>query len=264
MAACVATVIVRLWQAGTLGRLAIAPLVLLQVVWGGDHYFLPTHAMLGQQPLKATMDLLSAGFGGRYAERFQISDALTKAGQAVPRDAHVLVHEQHVRLGLGRQAVSDSANVQGGISYRRARSPRDAWRLLHDLGVTHVLWPAGSNGVNGWADEAVFYDLATRYLPPPAHYDGMSLAPLGDRAPPETPFGPVAIFGCQLAHRVALPEVDQAIHTATSPPDAARVAELARDAGFVLVEASCRPPTLVLAGYDLVTTRSGWQTWARR
>jgi hypothetical protein len=266
MAAVVAALIWRLWHAGWVARLSMVPLVALQIAWGGDHYFFPTHAMLGQQPARVAMDMIADGFAGRFADRFQPPSNLVSAGKTLPRSARVLIHEQHLRLGIGAPAVTDARGTQGALSYRRARSPREVWRQLRGLGVTHVLWPSSPIGLENWGDEAVFYDLTTKYLAAPAHFDGVVMGALGGAPPPAAPYGPVALLGCQIARQVSLPDVDAAIGTAAPLPAEAELPAIARGADFILLESGCRArfQSIDLQPFRLATARKGWETWVRR
>jgi hypothetical protein len=262
MAAVVAAVIWSMWRSGWAGRVAIAPLVALQIFWGGDHYAFPTHAMTGQQPMRLSMDMIAGGFLGRFEERFAPPSNLVGIGKSLPKGARVLIHEQHLRLGIGVPSVTDARGTQGALSYRRARSPRDLWQQLRALGVTHVMW-AAPIGLEAYGDEAVFYDFVRHHLGPASAHDGWTLAPLPASPPSDRPYGPVALQGCSVAHRVSLPEVDRDIWVASPIPGPAEMPALQRGVDFVLIEGSCRDRYPGLSGFNLVTSRNGWETWSR-
>jgi hypothetical protein len=263
MAATVAAVIWRLWRAGWLARLSIVPLVALQVIWSGDHYALSKHVMIGQQPMRVTMDLLAGGYEGRGDERFGVPTDLAAAGKALPKDARALFHEQHLRLGLGRPIITDSRGNQGALSYRRMRSPREVWEKLRALGVTHVLSPASPWSIETWGDETVFYDFAFKYLVGAKSYEGVRMGALPATPPPDRPYGAVAILGCAANHRTTLAEVDKAIFIATPAPSPAEIAAIEKDADFILIETACRTRLPTANGYQLATTRAGWETWVK-
>src|ERR1019366_6412329 len=69
MAACTAAMLALAWRMGALVRGAVAMLVALQLVWGGDVYFYRQPTMAGDNPLKALVDHLGAGQEHRYEER---------------------------------------------------------------------------------------------------------------------------------------------------------------------------------------------------
>jgi hypothetical protein len=264
MAAVVAAVIWRLWRAGWVARLSVSALCALQIIWGGDHATFPTHAMAGQSTMRISMDLIASGFAGRYAERFSVSGSLVDAGKSLPPHAKVLVHEQHLRLGLGAPAVSDSFGTQGAITYRRARSPRDVWQQLRALGVTHVFWPASPMGLERSADELVFYDFVTHHLPAARRFGDALMAPLGATPPSDRPYGAVAIAGCQVVRKVSLTEVEPEFQHPGPPLAPAEIAAAFKDVDFVMLESGCRGRFPPLSGFDLVTTRNGWESWSRR
>jgi hypothetical protein len=266
MAAVLAALCVRLWAAGWMGRAALVPLLALQIVWGGDHYAFPTHTMLSERPLALTMNLLSSGFDGQVATRTSVPSDLLDVGKTLPPGARVLLHELHRRLGIAAPGVSDTRGMQGAFSYRRARSPRDVWNSWRELGVTHVTWLPTPLSLEAWADEAVFYDFAAKYLVNVVRPGGVPVGALPVQPPPARPYGAAALLGCGVAHRVQIPEIDLAIWTATPVPDAARIAELTRDVDFVFLEGPCRPrfESVKLDAFKLAFSRDGWEIWVRR
>jgi hypothetical protein len=264
MAALVAAVIWRLWHAGLVARISIVPLVALQLMWGGDHYFLPTHAMIGQQPVRVTMDLLSSGFRGQFSDRFQVNSDLGGVAKTLPPKSRVLLHEQHLRLGAGVPVVADARGTQGAFSYRRERSARGLWDRWRAMGVTHVMWPASPIGLETYGDEIVFYGFAKRDLIPRGRFGGLELGELPKTPPSAEPFGPVALQGCSLSYRVPLSRVDTDIWVQNGMAGDAQKAENQRGIEFIVLETACRGRYPTVAGFDLVTSRNGWETWARR
>jgi hypothetical protein len=268
MAAVVAGVIWRMWGKGIVARIAMVSLIALQVVWGGDHYALPTQGMIWTQPLKKTLDLFGGAYQGQFAERFQVTSDIGFASKDLPRGSRILLHEQHLRLGSDVPLLTDSRGSQGAFSYRRMRSAREMWDKLRAMGVTHVIWPSAPMGLETFSDDAVFYGFVRRYTAPRGTFQGtvnvMVLGELSATPPPAEPFGPVALEGCSVAHRTTLPEVETKIWTATPSITEAQKAENQKDAEFILIEAGCRGQYPSVSGYELVTTHKGWETWVRR
>ena len=108
---------------GLASKLALLMLIGAQVVVGGDVYFIQSHAMI-RSPIKRVNDLLSAGYKKQYEERLEVFTTWTRARDALPEDAHVLLHDNHTHLGLARRTTSDWGAWQFGITYGRLRSRR--------------------------------------------------------------------------------------------------------------------------------------------
>jgi hypothetical protein len=181
MAACTTAVLVLAWRSGALARVGLAALVALQIVWGGDVYFLRTHPMVGDSPLKALVDHLDAGHHGRYAERFRILINLSDLARKLPRDAKVVVHGRSERLGLRRQAITDILGWQGAIDYLVLETPTATARLWHELGATHVAF--SHRGVMAPEDlgrEAVFARTTDHFCTATEEVAGWRLCQLGD------------------------------------------------------------------------------------
>ncbi|HEY2901643.1 MAG TPA: hypothetical protein VGL59_13760, partial [Polyangia bacterium] len=130
MVAVTAGVFIRVWRLGGVARLGLVPLCLAQVFWGGDLFF--------QGALQGHIDqirghLTTSTNNRETSERRAITNTL-------PFDAKVVVHDEHLTLGLDRETLSDQAGFQGLIDYHPLRSAREAFDRFRSLGVTHVLW----------------------------------------------------------------------------------------------------------------------------
>jgi hypothetical protein len=159
MAACTAAMLVLAWQGRTLVRWGIALLVLFEIVWGGDVYFIRTHNMVGDSPLKELINFVAAGQRGDYGDRRRLhGGSLRNVGEVVPPDAVVLIHDRHDRLGLGRKSVSDTAGWQGTIDYLLLDTPNATLAAWRKLGITHAMWWSDRGGMSPeeLAREAVF------------------------------------------------------------------------------------------------------------
>jgi hypothetical protein len=189
-------------------RVAASVLIGLQIVWGGDVYFIPTHAMI-TSPIKAVVDLLGTGYAKRYQQRYDVYPTFQSIARALPEGARLLLHDNHVHLGVGAESVSDWGGWQFGISYGRQRSPREVWELLHGMGVTHVAWDnQGSKGWDSVAGDIVFFDFALQHTVKPARHGGMVLATMGPAPAPDAKLpSPVAYLGCNDAYRSGLYEL---------------------------------------------------------
>jgi hypothetical protein len=237
-------------QFGVLARGALSLLVAFQIVWGGDVYFLQTHAM-ARSPIKKVVDLLSAGFDGKYEERFRVQGSYQAIGKLVPRDARLLLHETNINLGTGVTTVLDNPGWQYAIEYGAAKTPAGVHRMLKDVNVTHVFAKTDrTRGTDSLAGEILFYDFLRRYSKKQRSVAGGILAELGDE-PPEGPFeSRVLLLGCGRDYRSGWYELED---LATPPfgPRAKRLpkpreeldgdqqTEAMTDAEYVVVDPSC-------------------------
>jgi hypothetical protein len=149
MAACTAAMLVLAWQRERFVRLGVTLLVLFQLLTGADVYFIRTHNMIGDSPLKELINFVAAGQKGSYDERWRLhGGSLQSVGVGVPEDAVVLVHERHDRLGLMRKSVSDTKGWQGAIDYLLLDTPNAAVEAWHRLGITHAMWWSDRGGMS--------------------------------------------------------------------------------------------------------------------
>jgi len=217
MAAVTAAIIIRIWSNGWAAKAMVALLVATQIVIGADVYFIQTHAMI-RSPIKRVNDLLSAGYEKKYEERFRVFKDWVAIGDAVPEDAHVLLHENHIHLGLSRRTTSDASTWQYGISYGRLISAREVWQLYRDLGVTHIVWrDRASAGNDPVAGDLVFFDFALRHTPDKKKVSGHWVASMPEQSPTDEPYRKVAFFGCNDMYQSGLYDLSQMMTPAFGP-----------------------------------------------
>lgn len=201
MAAVTAAGIVLVWrQARWVVRSALMTLVGLQIVWGGDVYFIATHAIIGS-PQKKVLDLLALGHKKKYRERFRILERYRDIGRALPKNARVLLHEERGgHLGIGRETVSDTHGWQFGISYGLRDSPRGVYDLLQEMGVSHLFWAnQQSSGEATVASDLLFFDFALKHAVDHRSLHGGTLARMPPHPPEESGEkfeDTVAVFPC--------------------------------------------------------------------
>ena len=279
MAAAVAAAIMLIWRTGREVRLALCALIGLQILWGGDVYFLPTHVMPGGTSIKATVDLLSSGLR-KDSERFERLGAYYEVSHLLPADAKVLVHEDHIHLGLGRMSVSDWGGWQGGLSYGRTRSPRDLVERLHEMGVTHIVWrPGASKHWDSLAGDLRFFGLVGRFAQPVHPVAELNVAPLPDPARVDPKENETVLYlGCDGTYEAGLyqfadltvPALYPRDRPPAYPPPRKPLAELSsveqalQDADYLIRQAGCPRaivpgPSFVLAAY-----REPTELWIKR
>lgn len=283
MAAVTAAISILIWrQHAPLARPALALLVGLQLVWGGDVYFFQTHAM-ARSPIKKVVDLLSAGFERKYEARFQVQGGFQAIGKLVPEDARLLLHETNINLGTGVTTVLDNPGWQYAIEYGKTDGPRGVHELLARMQVTHVFAKTEkSKGSDSVAGDIRFFDFLRRRGENPVSVNGGILVTVG--APPSGDFDDsVAVLSCGRDYRPGLYEVGDLAtppfgprmkelpaprEEADIPEDAA---ELVERAEYVVADTSCfdGPVPGLRERHTLLIKRAGsramraYELWAR-
>jgi hypothetical protein len=196
------------WRLGPIASATLGLLVALQVVWGGDVYFLQTHAM-AKSALKKSIDLLSAGFEHNYEKRFDVQQQFQAVARALPKHARVVVHDENSHLGLEAESIMDRFPFEYGISYGLQPTPRALYDLYRSLGATHILWSGKSKGTDSLAGDIMFFDFVTRRAPDLGMFGGMHLSKMPG-TPPNQPFNDtVAVFSCAGSYPEGLYSVSQ-------------------------------------------------------
>jgi hypothetical protein len=180
--AVAAALILRIWELGLLARVGLVPLVALQLFWGAD-----AGLFYGAKRIKAGLELLAAGYDGRYDdERFGFQKGPRAIADALPPDAIVLARNYKALLGLERTVLSDIRSAQDYIPYSNVKDPREFWEMLHARGVTHLLYPVGERRPPRWNNIVLFGELFHRYAERPKRIGGVALAELPATSPPKT------------------------------------------------------------------------------
>ncbi len=206
--AVTAVLLILVWRLGHRpSRAALVLLVGVQLVWGGDVFFFPTHAMV-RTPIKKTVDLLSAGSQKNYDGRFSIGqDTFVKLGEAVPKGARVLMHERQNYFGMRAESVTDHTKWQYGISYGLLESPHAVYIKLRAMGATHLVWRPASTAYDTIAGDLMFHDFAHRFSIDRRTIGDSTLAAMPAQPPTETTrqfFDGVAVLGCEKEYKTGL------------------------------------------------------------
>ncbi|HHH27079.1 MAG TPA: hypothetical protein ENK57_01850 [Polyangiaceae bacterium] len=281
MAAVVAATVVLAWREGLVARLGVTALLVLQVIWGGDVYFIPAHVVTHQTPAVTTSKLLAAGYRGEYRKRFVLSGLLYDLGRhpELPPTATVLLHEQQERFGTWRRVVTDLPGYQFGIRYELEPSPAGVYDRLVALGVTHILVPPRiSHGNDALGPDLRFFDfihndtIAAFYVD-----DDYAVHAIPSVRPPEHRATRVAYLGCEPIYERGLHELRNmdvrefqfeevsAPRPADVPLGDASIEALVAEADFVVTSAGedCPVDQLALQPFSLVAMRVGERLWAR-
>ncbi|MES1206922.1 MAG: hypothetical protein ABUS79_13380 [Pseudomonadota bacterium] len=258
MAAVTAAVLVMAWRRGWAGRIAVAALVAVQVVWGGDVYSIPGHGMIGTQPVRMVLDLVSSGFRQDWALREQSHQDFAPLAPHLPKGSVLLIHERMTRLGHGVVGVVDLPGTQGGIAYSTLGSPRRVYERLREFGVTHVAWAPGTPNYQTRVEDLVFFEFAEKYTVSRINADGFVLAKMPPQPPPEVPEPRlVRVQLCASARTVLVNQLDRAL-AGEAFPDSPYPGPPA----FFVVQTACAAlPTQAASDYRLLVSREGYDMW---
>jgi hypothetical protein len=222
--------------------------------------------MNGRNPvMERSMQLLTGGYRGDTNARLKTFADWEAIGALTPLDARILIHGQPLRLGIGRQTVTDYiAGPQYGISYGRLGSVEAIDQRLKSFGVTHVAW-AVPEDTDSLAGELLFRIYAQVYGARPLTSGGWTVARLPEKTPKRPP-EKVLVFGCNgYPYRTGLYSIERLAQARPEPniaqqqfiPD--KTAEdpmtLLPEATAVANESGCAK-TINLSGFKALGARS--------
>lgn len=272
MAAASAAILILLWRNGLASRIALGALVSLQAIWGGDVYFFPAHAHV-RQPVKVVVDLLAAGHARDYEGRFKTQGIWPEVAAALPKGARVLLHDNHVHLGVRAETVNDWGGWQFGISYGWKPSAREVYETLKGMGVTHITWEG--NETKGWdslAGDIAFYRFVYMHAKSRRSIGHVTLAEMPTAPPAEAPEDQVVFLGCddESGYRSGLYALKDLRVPVFGPksrkfpqprkalgPTTPGVDDMIRTVDIVVLDSHCRPsiPGASGSGFELVARR---------
>jgi hypothetical protein len=241
------------WRAGWPARVGVVTLAALQLVWGAELVFWPTHQMHGKSGLAVANDFFAQTMRKEFDSRVHPFEDRAQIGRAIAKSSKVLIHSDHGRLGIGVQTATDAYRIQYGISYGYLESSTAVYRLLHGMGITHVLWvPDKTYGDQTVASELMFHGFVTRHLVNQQRFGGRVLAELPKKEPADDGHT-VLYFACGGPYANGLYELADLRLPPILPPGykpsaapAPRVAirgdnaeELARQASYAVLNRSC-------------------------
>jgi len=143
------------------------------------------------------LELVEAGPKGEGEKRFRHFETSFAVGLKLPKDAKVLVHEQHIHWGLQHASVSDWQGTQGGISYVRSGTVAGVYDLLAQMGVTHLAWKTDtSNGFDTLGSDFLFFSFAKFAAEGRRKVSEQTLARMPRSRPVDDADDRVAMFDC--------------------------------------------------------------------
>lgn len=197
MAAFVGAVFIMVWRGHVIARAALVALVAFQLLHLSDIYFLPTHAMLHGNSAVAAFELLASNDPNEPEALMERSFAFAHVGELVPRDGTLMIHEDRVRLGLGRRWVDDDRLLQGATDLAALETPSRLRDHFASLGVTHVWWRPQPMRLMPLGDDVAFHYFAkTALTQGVTSIVGALVAPLPPAVPP-TEVLRVRVVGCE-------------------------------------------------------------------
>lgn len=179
LVAVTGAIILRTWELGWLARAGLTALLTVQVAWATPLYF------SGSDRLNGAISLIRAGMEGRARQHLAgYRSQYIALGKSLPKNAVVMLHNQHVMLGINRPVILDWTGFQTIIDYRLLKTPRDLYDRLREIGVTHVVVPPSGPAAT-LQDDVIFETFAHRYGQGRQHFGELSVFPMPPTPPPQ-------------------------------------------------------------------------------
>lgn len=270
MVACTVATFGLVWQKrDVLMRGLVALLVGLQIIWGSDVPFFPTHNLIHDSPIRLVSNFIASGFL-QDSNRLRPYHDEAPVHEVLPPDARLLVHELQNSVGFGAHVVVDQ--WQGLISYAELGSPGAIYAKLRDLDITHIVWHDEMSGWNSVGHDLAFLNFALNHTPDQMRLGHLTLARFPRVPPPTTYNDRVLILGCGSPYppgiyriaKLTTPNPGQAWAHPEEPMDAPATA--VQKVGFVVQDPSCFPalPPGMDGAFHPPATRGPWKLFVRR
>lgn len=258
------------WRASWFARPVVVALISFQLLHTSDIWSLPAHGMMHAAPIHAVVDLIASTRAEAPEELIDQHFAISRARKLVPPEGRVLVHDQHLHLGLGRRAVRDHVTRQGAINWALLGTTRAAANFMKELGVTHLYWHGTPLGFSAIGDDLVFYRLA--------QLTAAQAAPLGDgtwvgaldhqRLQSDTPTALVMVCATERMTPLELNRRWEPLYftpCAGAPSVPADLdAQIAASEVVVVDSRKHETPARLTAEFTLLFDRYGFKVWGRR
>jgi hypothetical protein len=268
MVAATACTFAMVWQIGGYWRFGLVPLVALQVIWGSDAPFIASHNQVGDSPLRYVAKFLASGHEG-VKGRLRVFQPLPAIGDAVPKDAVLLIHDLITILGTDRNWVSDLH--QSKISYGLLVNPKAIDQVLKEVGVTHLAWPNGTIYRDTLAGDLAFANYAVNYTVNQQPVANFTVAALPTRPPQDSrPDYDVAYFSCGGSYSSGMYHLSQlrlpVVDPGRRPKPLARLpkpAEALEKADFAVIDRRCHADARPDARFKHASSRGESELWVR-
>lgn len=182
-AAVTVALLVRVWELGRIARVAVAPLVVFQLIWSAD-----AAMFSGEKLLKSTMEIWSSGWRGKAtdAQRFDQFATFRRITEATPTDARILLRGSRPSLGLDRDVWLDLQWGQAALFYQPIADARGLWELYRARGITHLVWKTDVQYSGTLQSSVLFAELVTACANERRRFGGFELMALCDEPPPSS------------------------------------------------------------------------------
>jgi hypothetical protein len=218
-------------------------LIALQVLWGGDVPFFPTHNLIRDSPIRLVSNFLASGFL-RTPHRFRLYGDEALVNAVLPRDANALLHEMNPQVGIDVLTVEDQ--WQGLLSYASLGSPAAIHDALAALKITHVVWsPHSVASWNSVGNALAFLNFAANYTLDQVDAGALRVGRFPPGPPRRTPFNDqVAVLTCAnpaFYHLGSLRNLAPGVERGQPLGPITDEAGAVTASGFLVVEPSCHP-----------------------
>jgi len=257
------------WQTGRAAKLGVVLLVGMQLTAAGDTWF------SGIDRVDASAALMRSTFNGSAATRYDgYASSYIELGKSLPKQAVVLLHNQHISLGINRPVVLDWLGFQGQIDYRRMGTAYDVWHRFQTLGITHVVYPNWQHIIPTKQGNILFSVFSRIYADSAKSFGPLQLVEFPTKPPPVADPYVVGSFGVD-GLEDGLYDIKALSQIETYPPHMIRPARV-REVGSDLKWLAENAP-IVLAGhrvsgvanpglsanFRIISSTAGYTVWWR-
>jgi hypothetical protein len=161
--------------------------------------------MLFRASIMPALELIQSGYQGQSKTRLRVFEPYQTIGEMLPANAHVLLHEHHVSLGIGHMVMSDFAHTQGLVDYGAKTSTQQIYDMLKAMGVTHIISATKiSQGWFGYAGDFAFYDFLRSHTRATQTIGAFSVAKLAPGPNVSLKHAKIAFFACGNGYKMGL------------------------------------------------------------
>jgi hypothetical protein len=184
LAAATGATLIHAYRIGLIAKVAVGALVLFQVIAGFDNLF------ANPESIAHAVSLIRSGREGHAHGRFDdYQRHFIALGNSLPKDAIVLMHSEHIQLGINRTILHDWLGFQSLIDHRQFKTSRDIYTRLKELGVTHIAYQPGVHTAETRQADAVFAAFFARYRNNIQSFGPLRLLAMPSDPPPlESPY----------------------------------------------------------------------------